>query len=101
LPLRPQLATPSSVQMPAGSGLPVGTFVQVPSVPVRAHDRQAPSHALSQQTPCAQKPDRHSVLAEHDAPGIFFPHELLVHELGARQFASAVQAPKQAWPLHT
>jgi hypothetical protein len=100
LPLRPQLVAPSSAHLPAGSCDPVGTLVQVPSIPGSAHDWQAPSQALSQQTPWAQKLERHSVPVEHEAPGIFLPHEFALQTFGARQFASAVQAPKHELPLH-
>jgi len=37
-------------------------------VPVSAHDRQFPVHAVLQQTPWAQKPLLHSLPAPHAAP---------------------------------
>jgi hypothetical protein len=58
-PLVPQVAVPWSLQMPAGSVVPVATLVQVPIVPASEQDWQAPVQALSQQKPCAQKPLLH------------------------------------------
>ena len=58
-PLVPQVDVPWSLQMPAGSVVPVATLVQVPIVPASEQDWQAPVQALSQQKPCAQKPLRH------------------------------------------
>jgi hypothetical protein len=74
LPVVPQVARPMSLQTPAGSALPVGTFVQAPTVPASAHDWHEPLHAELQQTPWAQKVDWHSAPAEHEAPSGFFPH---------------------------
>ena len=65
------------------------------------HAVQAPAQALSQQTPCAQKPEPHSPGSEHDAPRIFLPHELPLHTLGETQSWFVVHALKQALPLHT
>ena len=42
--------------MPDVSALPVAMLVQVPRLPDKAHDWQAPPQAELQQTPCAQKP---------------------------------------------
>jgi hypothetical protein len=102
LPFVPQEAPPMSLQMPAGSVEPVETFVQTPSVPLMAHDWHAPVHALSQHTPCAQKPEPHSLAAEHEAPGFLRPHELPLQTLGERQsLPVGVQALKQAVTLQT
>jgi hypothetical protein len=38
LPFVPQLAAPMSLHVPEGSTVPLGTLVQVPSVPASAHD---------------------------------------------------------------
>jgi hypothetical protein len=40
--------------MDFGSGVPVATFVHVPSEPPRLHDLHAALHVVVQQTPCAQ-----------------------------------------------
>jgi hypothetical protein len=101
LPFVPQLAGPWSAQRSAGSGAPVGTFVHVPSVPVSAHEEQAPAQAVSQQTPCAQKADWHSFAWEQEAPRIFLPHELPLQTFGVTQFPSIAQALKQELPLQT
>ena len=75
-PFVPQAGAPRSMHLSAGSGASLGTFVQVPSVPPSAHDVHAPAQAVSQQTPCAQKPVAHSVPAEHELPRALGPHEL-------------------------
>jgi hypothetical protein len=100
LPVAPQEAAPASRQIPAGSGLPVGTFVHVPSVAGSSQDWQEPPQPELQQTPCAQKVDWHSEAAEHDAPSGFLPHWLLASQTcGARQLALLVHALKHAEPL--
>jgi hypothetical protein len=64
------------------------------------HDLQAPSQAVSQQTPCAQNVLRHSAPDEHDAPGSFSPHEFVAHVNGVKHWLLLVQALKQrAAPL--
>jgi hypothetical protein len=57
LPVVPHEALPASLQMPAGSGLFVGTFVHVPDVPASAHDWHEPLHPELQHTPWAQNED--------------------------------------------
>jgi hypothetical protein len=91
LPSVPQLALPMSTQAPAGSGAPVATAVQVPMVPVSAHETQEPAQAETQQTPWAQFADRHSVFTEHDAPLGFSPHEALEQTFPVEQLAFALQ----------
>jgi hypothetical protein len=81
--------------------VPLATFVQIPSVPESAQDWQAPVQALSQQTPCAQKPLLHWLAAEQIAPLLEGPQELLAHRLGVRHWLSAVQALKHLLPLQT
>jgi hypothetical protein len=101
LPFVPQLAGPWSAQRPAGSVAPAGTFVHVPSEPVSAQDVQAPLQAVSQQTPCAQNDDWHSLGSEQEAPRIFLPQELPLQTLFVVQFLSVVHASKQVSPLQT
>lgn len=101
-PLVPQLVAPWSLHIPAGSALPVATFVHVPSVPDSAHDWQAPLQALSQQTPWAQKPLLHWSADEQVVPLLALPHEFgptWPHTLGGRHWLSAVQALKHLLPL--
>jgi hypothetical protein len=99
--LFPQLVAPWSVQICAGSGDPVGTFVQVPSEPESAHDLQAPVQVVAQQIPCAQIPDPHSVLPEHEAPLGFLPQEFETQTLPVLQLPSTAHAVKHLVPLHT
>lgn len=99
LPSVPQLAPPLSTQAAAGSGAPVATAVQVPAVPVSAHETQEPVQAVAQQTPCAQLPDRHSPLVEQAAPVGLRPHEALVQTFPVEQLASVLQLEKQRVPL--
>ena len=87
------------MQVPAGSGAPVGTFIHAPIVAGSAHERQGPEHAVAQHTPCAQMSDRQSARFEHSAPLGFLPHELPVQTLPGEQFASIVQASKHCAPL--
>jgi hypothetical protein len=100
-PLFAQVAAPWFTQIPVGSGSPVGTFVHVPNVPLRAQDWQLAVQAELQHTPCAQKLLRHSLPFEHEAPGLFLPHALTMHEFGARHCAFAVHALKHLVPLQT
>jgi hypothetical protein len=90
-PLVPQVPVGWIAQISAGSGMLVGTFVQVPRDPASAHDLQTSLQAVAQQTPWAQTPDAHSALSEQRAPGIFLPQEVPVQKLPGAQFASAVQ----------
>lgn len=102
LPVVPQVPLPMSLQTPAGSALPVGTLVHRPFVAASAHDWHDPLHAELQHTPCAQKPEAHSVPPEHDAPGGFGPHRLsALQTRGVTQFSFTVHALKQAVPLQT
>jgi hypothetical protein len=66
-------------------------FAQWPSVPDSTHDVHVPTHAPSQQTPCAQKPEKHSVASAQVLPTPFNPHEPLVQTAGAAHSASVVQ----------
>jgi hypothetical protein len=75
---------------------PFGTFVQVPTVPVIAHDWQVPPQAVMQQTPCAQKPDRHSPLPPHATPTLFLAQLPPMQVNGATQSASAPQVALHA-----
>src|SRR3954470_16656314 len=79
-----------------GSLPPSGTLVQVPSLLGSAHDVHTPLQAVSQQTPCAQLPERHSSAPAQVLPLSLRPHDPLVQTAGAAQSASAVQVA-----LHT
>jgi hypothetical protein len=101
LPLVPQLGPPWSRQDSVGSGIPGGTAVQVPIMPVSAQDWHALAQAETQQTPCAQLADWHSDLVEQKAPLGLRPHELLVQTLPDEQSVPSVQPEKHRVPLQT
>jgi hypothetical protein len=50
---------------PRGSGVSAATAMQRPSALGMAQNTHWPSHALSQQTPSAQKPDLHWLFWSH------------------------------------
>jgi hypothetical protein len=84
-----------------GSASPLATLVQVPNDPGSAHDLHLSPHALSQQTPWAQKPVAHSIALAQGRPGGFLPHDPLMQTAGEAQSASAVQETLQLEsPLH-
>jgi hypothetical protein len=70
---------------------PAGIGEQVPAEPLSAHDRQVPVQAVSQQTPCAQKPETHDAAVAQAAPGGSLPQLPLLQTLGATQSALVVQ----------
>jgi hypothetical protein len=98
LPLVPQVDCACAWQMPAGSCVPVATFVHTPSMPAM-QDLHAVLQAVSQQTPCAQLPLRHSLGAEQEAPFSLRPHEFAAQVNGGTHWLFAVQALKQRVPL--
>ncbi len=75
---------------------PAPTGEQVPVVPVSAHDMHVPVQAVSQQTPCAQKPDWQEAAAVQAAPGGSLPQLPLVQTLGETQSALVVQVALHA-----
>jgi hypothetical protein len=86
----PQAAAPLSVHWFSGS-CPAATFVQLPTVPVSAHDWHVPVHAALQQKPWAQNPDPHWVAVAQAAPRPFLVQLPPLHVKGETQSASAVQ----------
>lgn len=86
-----QLAAPMFLQVPCGSGAPFATGLQVPSDALRPHDWQVPVQPLLQQTPWAQKPDRHSDPSAQVFPSPLRPHDPLMQTAGEAQSALAVQ----------
>jgi len=70
----------------------------VPADPAIAHDWQVPLHAVMQQTPCAQNPDRHSPPTPHATPGAFFAQLPPMQVKGATQSVSTVHVVRQAAP---
>jgi hypothetical protein len=65
---------------------PAAIDAQVPTVPVSAQERQIPTQAVAQQTPCSQKLELHSAAAAQLAPIGFLP------QLPARQVFGLVQS---------
>lgn len=69
---------------------------QVPSEPTRLQERQAPPHAVLQQTPSAQWPEAHSTSPPgQSAPFIFLPQLPCTHLRPLTQSASVLHVGKQ------
>jgi hypothetical protein len=97
VPSFPHVVDPPSVHWVAGVGsCPAGTLAQVPALPVSAHDRHVPVHAVAQQTPCAQLPELHSAAAVHTAPLGFFPQLFIVQVLGETHSALVAHVVRHA-----
>ena len=90
IPSVPQVATPASVQAASGS-VPAAMFVQVPSVPVSAHEAQVPEQLDAQQTPCWQRPEAQAVPTVQAWPSGASVQVPALQMLGAVQSVSAVQ----------
>ena len=80
----------------AGSVPPAATAVQVPALPVRAHDMHVPPQAVAQQIPCAQIPVLHSLPPAQAAPVDFWPHDPSMQTAGAAQSAFEAHVALQA-----
>jgi len=81
---------------------PAGTGEQVPTLPVRAHDRQFPLQSLSQQTPCEQKLELHSLPVLQITPVGFLPHvSVLWQVFGDEQSAAWVATVQEALQADT
>jgi hypothetical protein len=94
VPSVPQLGAPMSAHWLNGS-VPAATEAHVPSVPVRPHDRQMPTQAVAQQTPCSQNPELHSPAAPHVAPIGFLPQLVPLQVFGLLQSADDPQVVRQ------
>jgi len=79
--------------------VPAATEAQVPSVPVRPHDRQMPTQAVAQQTPCSQKPELHSVAPPQVAPIGFLPQLVPLQVFGLLQSADDPHVVRQVPPV--
>lgn len=91
VPSVPQVLPTVVAHWVAGVGaVPLGTLLQVPTLPVSAHDLHVPVQALLQQTPCAQKPESHSFAAPHAVPIGLSVHLPALQMLGATQSVLAV-----------
>jgi hypothetical protein len=85
---------------PVGSGPPAATAVQVPTVPVRAHDRHVPEQVVAQQTPWAQTVLWHSLPNWQTAPFGFSPQDPALQVAGDAQSAAVAQVDRQAFRPH-
>lgn len=91
---RTQAPAPSQLVFPhpfSGS-VPAGRGVQVPALPLSAHETHAPLHAVSQQTPSAQKPLTHSHPSVQAPPPCFARQAPALHQLVA-----VLHSEPQAW----
>ena len=70
----PHDSLPRSLQPFRGSAAPAATLKHRPGEPGKLQLRQAPLHALSQQTPSMHWLDSQSLGSVHATPGFLFPH---------------------------
>lgn len=69
----PQVDAPWLMHTPCGSGALATTIVHLPGVPM-LHERQAPAHEFSQQTPSTQKVLEQSLPRVQVCPSLLRPH---------------------------
>ena len=101
MPVVPQVDDAVVAHIFCGSGAPFGTALHRPRELVWLQATHGPLQTELQQTPWAQKLERHSAAELHGMPPPFFPHEPLTHVAGATHCESFVQVEKQAVPpLH-
>ena len=81
-PVVPQVEAAVATHIPFGSA-PLFTGEQVPSLPRRLHEVQAPVQSVLQQMPAAQCLFKHSLLLVQSAPLGASPHRPLLQVLGA------------------
>ena len=79
---------------------PVTLLLHVPREASSAHDLQIPLHAVWQQTPCSQNPERHSCAPKQAAPGGLSPQVPLVQTAGGLHWASVVHEGLHAFAPH-
>lgn len=77
---------------PFSGSAPAGLGVQVPALPLSAHDTHAPTQAVSQHTPSAQKPEAHSQPLAQVPEARLATHAPALHQLDA-----ALHSLPQAW----
>jgi hypothetical protein len=99
-PSRRQLAGPSSGQRLPGSVPPAGTGLHWPSDVDSPHDMHVPLHADWQHTPCAQKPDWHSIASAHVWPIPLRPHDPPLQTAGGEQSELLVHVARHAPTPH-
>jgi hypothetical protein len=99
MPSVPQVVAAVVAHWVAGVGaVPFATLLQVPTLPVIAHDLHVPVHAWLQQYPWAQRPESHSLAIVHAVPVGFSVQVPALQMLGETQSASAVQVVRHAAP---
>jgi hypothetical protein len=99
VPSVPQVVAAVVAHWVAGVGaVPFATLLQVPTLPVIAHDLHVPVHAWLQQYPWAQNPESHSVAIVQALPVGFSVQVPALQMLGDTQSASAVQVVRHAAP---
>jgi len=91
MPSRPQVVDAVPAHWVAGVGaVPLATLLHVPSLPEIPHDLQVVEQAWSQQKPCAQKPESHSLGIVQAVPIDLSVHTPPLQMLGATQSVVAV-----------
>ena len=91
-PSRPHAVAAVATHWLAATGaVPLGTLEHVPSAVASAHVLHVPVHAVSQQRPCAQKPELHSAAAVHVPPIGLSEQVVPLQMFGATHCASAEQ----------
>jgi hypothetical protein len=73
--------------------------VHVPLLPSSAQEKQLAVHALPQHTPCAQKPEAHSLARAHTAPFGRLPQEPCWQMFGGAHMSLVEQLVPQRLPL--
>jgi hypothetical protein len=68
-----QNVVPAVAPTTAIAGMPAGTDVHAPSLPLSAHDWHPPLQATEQHTPCAQWVESQSPSTAHWVPSAFLP----------------------------
>jgi hypothetical protein len=98
LPLAPQLAAPSSLQIPLGSVVPAGAGEHLPRALGREQVWQLPAQSLLQQTPSTHFPDWHCSPALQSWPSPRKPQLPPLQVTPAAHWVSATQLVMQAPP---
>jgi hypothetical protein len=70
--------------------------VHAPTLPVTAHERHVPVHAVAQHTPCAQKFELHSTAIVQVAPLGFLPQLIIWQVFGDTHWVLPVQVVRHA-----
>jgi hypothetical protein len=99
-PFVPQVETFAVAHWAAGVGAwAAGIGVQVPALPLSAHDMQVAAQAELQQTPCWQNPEAHCAAVVQAVPGVSSPQTPALQTLGDTQSALVAQEVSQTVAL--